>query len=171
MAVQTKTSTVAGEITEADEAYSRDQAVSWLVLGPMLAAALLGAGVLRLLAAILRSPAPGGLDRGVKELRRGPATTVKQIWVRDVHGSVVELEVHGFLHPKVLLPRDQIIASVRPQRRKDLPPLAYQIENLTTGRMLRPHPPTLWTHLGPPIILQAALGCLIAILIVLAFVT
>ncbi|HET8683608.1 MAG TPA: hypothetical protein VFM54_17345 [Micromonosporaceae bacterium] len=169
--MRTKPSTVAGEITEADEAYSREQAVGWLVVLPVLAAAMVGHLVVRALAAVLRSPPPGGpVSRGLKELRKGPTRTVKQVWVRDVYGQVVEIEVHGYLHPKALLPRDQVVASVRPQARKDLPPLAYQIENITTGRVLRPHPPNLWTHLGPALIIQAAFGLLIVALLVLALV-
>ncbi|HZN19022.1 MAG TPA: hypothetical protein VFB84_12745 [Micromonosporaceae bacterium] len=170
--MRTNPSTVTGEITQADEAYSRDKAVGWLVLLPVLAAATLGHLVVRALAAVLRSPPPGGLDsRGLKELRKGPTCTVKQVWVRDAFGQVSEIEVHGYLHPKALLPGDQIVASVRPQARKDLPPLAYQIDNNNTGRTLRPHPPNLWTHLGPALIIQAAFGVLIAVLVVLALAT
>ncbi|HET8660252.1 MAG TPA: hypothetical protein VFM55_14800 [Micromonosporaceae bacterium] len=171
--MRTKLSTVTGVVTEADEAYSRDKAVGWPVLLPVLAAATLGHLVVRALAAILRSAPPGGLDsRGLKELRKGPTCTVKQVWVRDaIDSQVVEIEVHGYLHPKALLPGDHIIASVRPQPRKDLPPLAYEIDNRTTGRVLRPHPPNLWTHLGPGLIIQTAFGVLIAVLVVLALAT
>lgn len=166
--MRTDVATMAGVITEVDEAYPRQQPVSWLVLLPVLAAAALSELFGRLLAAIVRAPAPAGTGRGLKELRQGPSFSVKPVWIRDADGTVVELEVHGYVHPDALRAGDRIRAAVRPQRRRDLPPRAYQIENFTSGRLLRPHPPTLWTHLGPALILRCAVGGLLAALLVAA---
>jgi hypothetical protein len=33
-----------------------------------------------------------------------------------------------------------------------------RIVNLTTGQLLTPRTPTLWSHLGPALLLQAAIG-------------
>lgn len=166
--MRTDVATMAGVITEVDEAYERRQPVSWLILLPVLGAALIAELLGRALAAILRAPAPAAGGRGLKELRQGPAFSVKPVWIRDADGEVVELEVHGYVYPDALLAGDQIRAATRPQRRKDLPPRAYQIENFTSGRLLRPHPPTVWTHLGPALILRCAVGGLLAALLVAA---
>jgi hypothetical protein len=73
---------------------------------------------------------------------------------------VVEVEVHGHVSRSALLRTDRIRTVARAQK-GDLPLLAGEIENLTTGRTLRPRRATLLSHLGLALILQALLGTLL----------
>jgi hypothetical protein len=161
---------IVGKIVEVDEAYSREIAIGWLVLGPLLVTASVARAVGLLLAAVLRRGATaGGGRRSVKDLKRGPSITVTPFQVRRPDGSTVDLEVHGHLVSGALVRGDQIVALVRPQRRQDLPPRAYRIENYTSGRAHAPHPPTVWSHLGPGLFIQAGTGLLLGALLVTAY--
>jgi len=51
--------------------------------------------------------------------------------------------------------------TLRRQGDPDLPPKIERIVNLTTGQLLTPRTATLWSHLGPPLLLQAVLGALL----------
>lgn len=151
-----------GRLTQVDEAYSRNEPVPWPVLLAVLLTAALAQVVISAVAAVLRSGARGGAGRGLKELRNGPEYAVTPVWLRTPDGRTVELEVHGYLRPDALRPRDRVRAMVRAQRRGDLPPRAHRVDNFTSGRSLHPHPPTRWTHLGAPLLLRAALGTALA---------
>ncbi|MGC9669850.1 hypothetical protein ACNTMW_25325 [Planosporangium sp. 12N6] len=149
---------VSGEIVKIEEAYPRAVAV-----GPgLIAAVLCGATVTRLftalLAAVLRTRAGAGDGRGWKALRQGPEFRVTPIWIRDTDGMFVELEVHGYLSGRALRRRDRVRVTAHRQNRPHLPMRAHRIENLTIGRIVVPRRPTVWTHLGPGLLLQAAAG-------------
>lgn len=48
------------------------------------------------------------------------------------------------------------------QKDGGLPDRVSHIVNLTTHQLLTPHVPTLWSHLGPALLLQATFGLLLA---------
>src|SRR5205823_12624917 len=96
--------------------------------------------------------------RPLKSLRKGPEYLVTPLWVRDADDSLVE--VHGHVSRSALLRTDRI-RTVASRPKGDLPLVAGPIENLTTGRLLRPRRATLVSHLGVALILQAVLGVLL----------
>src|SRR2546428_700254 len=112
---------VVGMVVEVDPSYTRQIAVGWLVLLPILAAAGVAQLLLLLVAALLRAQAaPGAGRRKLKDLRRGPEVVVTPFSVRQSGGDLVDLELHGHLASSALLARDQVIAAVRPQHRPEL---------------------------------------------------
>jgi hypothetical protein len=161
---------VLGQIVKVDEAYGRELPVPPIVLFPLLVAAIAAELVGLLIGMLLRTGAPGTARRPLKSLRKGPEYMVTPVWVRDADDSVVEVEVHGYLNRSALLRTDRIRTVTRPQK-GDLPPLAGEIENLTTGRTLRPRRATLLTHFGLGLILQAVVGLLIIAGLVTLLVT
>ena len=154
---------VSGEVIEVDDGYGREEGIGWNLLAPILVAAGVGRVPSLLLAAALRTGGTGSARRSLKELRRGPEFLVTPFVVRDLGGAHVALEVHGHLSSSALLPGDHIVADVKPQRRADLPPRAYRVDNYTSGRAHAPRPPTRWTHIGPPLIVHAAVGVLLLV--------
>jgi hypothetical protein len=148
---------VLGKVLEVEESYGRQLPVPPIVLFPLLLAAVVPELLGLVIGAVLRTGPPGTARRPVKSLRKGPEFMVTPVHVRDAGGSVIELEVHGYLGRSALIRTDRIRTEARRQR-GDLPLLAGQIENLTTGRTLRPRRATLWTHLGTPLVLQGVLG-------------
>ena len=149
---------VTGRLVEIDEGYPREVAVPRLLVLSMF---WVGA-IVRL----ARSALPGGSPgRRWKELRKGPEYLVRPVRVGDGRGRLYELEIHGYLSANALRPGDQVRIRVRHQS-EDLPPLAYHIANLTTGQVLEPRAPTLWSHLGPDTVLQAVLGLVLVLVLV-----
>lgn len=159
-----------GEIVDLDEAYVRRVAVPWYLLLVVLLFATIGRVPLFLFA-IARgvSTTSGGGRRSLKELREGPSVVVSPMWIKSGDGTVVETEVHGYLAPERLMLGDRVWADLRPQRRPGYPRRAVRIHNLTTGQVVRPHPDTVFGHVGLPLILQASLGVMITTLMVLAW--
>ncbi len=162
---------VVGVVVAVEPEYPREVGIGWPILLPIL----LGAGVARLLgllfATVLRNgKSTGGARRTLKELRRGPEFLVTEFIVREADGTIVELEAHGHLPTSALIPRDRVRTEVRRQHRRDLPPRAHRLHNHTSGRVHRPHTPTMWSHLGMPLLLQAILGLAIILLVVAALV-
>jgi hypothetical protein len=160
---------VSGVVVEIEPPYPREVGIGWAVLLPIL----VGAGVVRLLglliAAVLRSgSSTGGARRTLKDLRRGPEFLVTEFTLREADGTLVEMEAHGHLATSALILRDHVRAEVRRQRRQDLPLLAHRVHNHTSGRVHRPHTPTIWSHLGMPLLSQAILGFAIILLLVAA---
>lgn len=161
---------VLGQIVRVDEAYGREVAVPPIVIFPLVVAALVPELIGLLIGSLLGKGALGTARRPVKDLRKGPEYMVTPIWVRDADDSVIEVEVHGHVSKSGLLRTDRIRTVTRPQK-GDLPPLAGQIENLTTGRTLRPRPANLRTHLGTALILQGIVGALLIVGAVILFAT
>jgi hypothetical protein len=132
---------------------------------PILVAVLTAAGVTRvlllLLASVLRAGAGSSARRSWKDLRKGPEFLVTPLRVRNDKGLLCEMEIHGHLPQSALEPADHIQATVRLQRDLQLPPRVEKIVNITTGQLLTPRPPTIWSHLGPVLVLQALLGLLL----------
>jgi len=157
---------VMGRVTEVEDPYTRQVAVPPAVLYPLVLLAVVVDVVAFVLRAVLRLPVPTARPP-LKTLRKGPEYVVTPIWVRDADESIVELEVHGHLNRAAVLRTDRIRTVARRQK-GDLPLAAGPIENLTTGRLLRPRPATLLTHLGFGLILQALVGAVLVGLVVAA---
>nr|WP_199523805.1 hypothetical protein [Micromonospora craterilacus] len=131
---------------------------------PVLVVVLAAAGVAGLLARLVRallSAGSGTGRRSFKDLKKGPEYLVTPIRLRDANGRAYEVELHGHLPQSALHPADQVQLTLRDQGDSDLPPKIERIVNLTTGQLLRPRTATLWSHLGPPLLLQAVLGTLL----------
>jgi hypothetical protein len=97
----------------------------------------------------------------LRDLRRAPEFLVTPLRLRDTVGRLCEVEIHGHLPQSALEPADQIVVYVRHQRDADLPPRVERIVNVTTGQLLTPRIPTLWSHLGPALLAQAFIGLLV----------
>lgn len=136
---------------------------------PVLVAVLAAAGVVGLLARLVRaalSAGSGTSRRRFKELKKGPEYLVTPVRLRDADGLLYEVELHGHLPQSALHPADHVQVTLRPQGDPDLAPKIERIVNLTTGQLLTPRTATLWSHLGPPLLLQAFLGALLVAFLV-----
>jgi hypothetical protein len=151
---------VTGRIVRLLDGYPREVRIGQ----PVLVAVLAAAGVAGLLAAVLRSllsAGSGASRRRFKDLKKGPEYLVTPVRLRDAAGQLCEVELHGHLPQSALHPADHVQLTLRRQGDPDLPPKIERIVNLTTGQLLTPRTATLWSHLGPPLLLQAALGALL----------
>ncbi|SCF24105.1 hypothetical protein GA0074695_4673 [Micromonospora viridifaciens] len=154
---------VTGRLARLLEGYPREVRVGQPVL---VVVVLTAAGMVRLPARLLRvllgSGGRGGRRR-FKELKKGPEFLVTPVRLWDAAGRLVEVELHGHLPQSALYRGDHLQLTLRPQRDADLPPRVERIVNLTTGQLLTPRTATVWSHLGPPLLLQAALGVLLVL--------
>ncbi|MDG4787322.1 hypothetical protein O7626_15510 [Micromonospora sp. WMMD1102] len=152
---------VTGHVVRLLEGYSREVRIKQPVLVAVLGTAAVVRVVLLLLASVLRAGAGGGARRRWKELRKGPEFLVTPLRLRDGSGVLCEMEIHGHLPQSALEPADHVQVTVRSQQAVGLAPRVERIVNLTTGQLLTPRTPTLWSHLGPALLLQAAIGLLL----------
>jgi hypothetical protein len=151
-----KQAVVIGQLVQIDDAYPREVPIPrYLVLGMLWVGALFRA-------VLIAFRARGG-SRRWKDLRKGPEYLVTPVRLRDGRGRLVKLEIHGYLSANALHLGDRLRTRVRRQSDDDLPARVYHIANLTTGQVLEPRAPTLWSHLGPDLVLQAVLGLLLAL--------
>lgn len=158
-----------GEIVDLEEAYVRNVSVPWYVWLPILVFAGIGQIPLFLIAMARGANfASAGARRSFKEFRAGPGVVVTPVWIRNGDGTVTEVEVHGYLASERLMLGDRVWTDLRPQSRADLPRRAVRIHNLTTGQPVNPHPDTLLTHLGLPVLLQAAIGLVLVAFMIAA---
>ncbi|GGO18867.1 hypothetical protein GCM10011576_34280 [Micromonospora parathelypteridis] len=151
---------VTGRLIRLLDGYTREVRIGQ----PVLVAVLAAAAVARLPALLLRSlfsSAGGGTRRRWKQLKQGPEYLVVPVRLRNTAGQLCEVELHGHLPQSALHPADHVQLTLRPQRDPELPPRIERIVNLTTGQLLTPRTATLWSHLGPPLLLQAFLGALL----------
>ena len=155
---------VTGRVVRLLEGYPREVRVGQPALVAVLTAAGL-TGLLMLLVRALLSGGRRGARRSFKELKKGPEFLVTPVRLRDRADRLLEVELHGHLPQSALHPADHVQLTLRPQRDPELPPRIERIVNLTTGQLLTPRTATLWSHLGPPLLLQAALGALLLVCI------
>jgi hypothetical protein len=153
-----------GTVVAVDAGYPREVKVGQ----PLLAGVLAAAGVARAVGYFVVSLLPGGVTpgnvfRNWKSLRKGPEYLVTPMRYRDKRGDLCEVEIHGYLPRSALEPEDLLRMRIKAQRDKELPPRVEKISNLTTGQVLHPTPPTLWSHLGPALLLQSLLGTLVLV--------
>ncbi|MDG4781209.1 hypothetical protein O7614_16290 [Micromonospora sp. WMMD961] len=151
---------VTGRLIRLMDGYTREVRIGQ----PVLVAVLAAAAVARLPALLLRSLfsfGGGTTRRRWKQLKQGPEYLVTPVRLRNTAGQLCEVELHGHLPQSALHPADQVQLTLRAQRDPELPPRIERIVNLTTGQLLTPRTATLWSHLGPPLLLQAFLGALL----------
>jgi hypothetical protein len=123
---------------------------------PLLLAVLAAASVVGVIVALIR---PGGRGRRrFKELKKGPEYLVTPVRLRDDLGQTYEVEMHGHLPQSALHRSDLVQVHTRPQADPTLPVKLVRILNLTTMQPMTPRIPTLWSHLGPGLLIQAVLG-------------
>ncbi|MEQ4305874.1 hypothetical protein ABNF97_31575 [Plantactinospora sp. B6F1] len=152
---------ITGHVVRLMEGYSRQIRVRQPVLVAVLGTAAVVRVALLLLASVLRAGARSGARRKWKELRQGPEFLVTPLRLRDGSGVLCEMEIHGHLPQSALEPADHVQVTVRSQKDAGLAPRVERIVNLTTGQLLTPRTPTVWSHLGPALLLQAAIGLLL----------
>jgi hypothetical protein len=122
---------------------------------PLLMLVFTAAGVAQLIASVFRMRPS---RRSFKELKKGPEFLVTPVRVRDDLGQVFEAEMHGHLPQSALHRGDLVQLSTRIQKDPGLPVRLVQVINLTTMQPLTPRIPTMWSHLGPALLVQAMLG-------------
>jgi hypothetical protein len=141
---------------------------------PFLVAVLIAAGVaqaiLALILALLRSGGRGA-RRKFKDLKKGPEFLVTPVRLRDDLGQTYEVEMHGHLAVSALRRGDLVQVTTMVQKDPALPAKLLRVLNLTTMQPLTPRIPTLWSHLGPGLLIQAVLGLAVAAAIVAAWMS
>ena len=155
---------ITGRFQSFGDAYTREVKVGQ----PLLVAILVAAGVAQLLLAALRSGGRGARRR-FKDLKKGPEYLVTPVRLRDDLGQTYEIEMHGHLPQSALHHGDLVQATTVPQSDHRLPVKVSRLINLTTMQPLRPRIPTLWSHLGPALLLQAGVGLTVAAVIAAAW--
>ncbi len=163
-----KEAVISGQVVKIEDGYARAVAVGKALVAVVLAGATVARLVILLLAAVLRTQSAGGDGRGWKALRKGPEFLVTPVWIRDTDGLLVEVEVQGYLSGRLLRRRDRVRVTARRQDGRHLPLRAHRIVNLTIGQVFVPRRPTLWTHLGFGLLLQAVFGLLVVATLVVA---
>ncbi|MCO8270029.1 hypothetical protein M1L60_05410 [Actinoplanes sp. TRM 88003] len=134
---------------------------------PLLMAVFLTSGVFHMLGAMLRMKAS---RRSFKELKKGPEFLVTPVRLRDDLGQTYEVEMHGQLPQSALRRGDLVQVTTAPQRDATLPVRLVRVVNLTTMQPLTPRIPTMWSHLGPALLLQAVFGVIVvAVLLAVLF--
>lgn len=134
---------------------------------PVLVAVLMAAGIAQAIGALLLSVLRAGSGaraprRRFSDLKKGPEFLVTPVRIRDDFGQTYEVEMHGHLAQSALRRGDLVQVTTRPQKDRGLPVQLLHVVNLTTLQPLTPHIPTMWSHLGPGLLLQAILGVLVA---------
>ena len=135
---------------------------------PLVLAVFVSASIARLIGALIRLR---GVRRKLKDLKKGPEFLVTPLRLRDDLGQVYELELHGHLPVSALYRGDLVQVVTRPQADPTLPVKLDRMVNLTTMQPLTPRIPTMWSHLGPALLIQAGLGLTVALAVTAAWVT
>ncbi len=157
-----------GRVVRFMDGYTREVRIGQPVLVAVLTAASV-AGLLVMLVRTALSQAGGGGRRKWKDLKKGPEFLVTPVRLRDDKGQLYEVELHGHLAQSAVHPSDWVQLTLSPQD-VDLPPRIERIVNLTTGQLLTPRTATVWSHLGPPLLIQAVLGAVLVLLVAAAVV-
>ncbi|WBB81177.1 hypothetical protein O7606_07300 [Micromonospora sp. WMMD882] len=154
-----------GRVVRFMDGYTREMKVGQ----PVLVAVVAAAGVVQLVTLLARTllkvGGGAGARRTWKDLKKGPEFLVTPVRLRDTGGQLYEVELHGHLAQSAVHPGDHVQLTLRDQGDPDLPPRIERIVNITTTQWLTPRPPTVWSHLGPPLLLQAAVGALLVVLL------
>lgn len=159
-----------GRVVRFMDGYTREMRVGQSVLVTVIIVAGLTQVLSLLLRTVFKAGGGGGpARRSFKELKKGPEFLVTPMRLRDAEGQLYEVELHGHLAQSAVHPGDHVQLTLRDQGDPDLPPRIERIVNITTTQLLTPRPPTIWSHLGPPLLLQAFIGALL-VLLVLALV-
>jgi hypothetical protein len=150
--------------------YTREVKVDQPLLVAIYLTASIAHAVGALLLALLRSGGRG-TRRSFKDLKKGPEYLVTEVRLRDELGQIYEVEMHGQL-PQSALHRDDLVQMhTRAQKDPDLPVKLHHLVNLTTLQPLTPRIPTMWSHLGPGLLIQAGLGLTIVMALAVAWIS
>jgi hypothetical protein len=161
-----KAAVITGRIVKIEDAYARELSVPKGLVAFVLAVVTVARTATVLLALVLRAKPGAGDGRGWKALCKGPEFRVTPVWIRDTDGLFAEVEVHGYLSGRALRRQDRVqIRAVR-QDGRHLPMRAQRIDNLTVGRQIVPRRPTVWTHFGPSLLIQAIIGLVLVVSLV-----
>jgi hypothetical protein len=135
---------------------------------PLVLVVFAAATIAHALVAMLRSGARGA-RRTLKDLKKGPEFLVTPLRLRDELGQLYEVEMHGHLPQSALQRGDLVQLRTRPQKDPAMTAKIDQVLNLTTMQPFTPRIPTMWSHLGPALLIQAVVGAAFAALIVAAW--
>jgi hypothetical protein len=141
---------------------------------PLLLAVVVSAAVAQAIAAMILAmlrTGSRGARRKFKDLKKGPEYLVTPVRLRDDLGQTYEVEMHGQLPQSALHRGDLVQVTTRPQQDPTLPVKMLSVVNLTTMQPLTPRIPTLWSHLGPGLLIQAVLGLTVAAAVAAAWVS
>jgi hypothetical protein len=141
--------------------YTREVKIGQPVVLAVFVTATLMQMVGALLLALVRSGG-GGARRKFKELKKGPEFLVTPVRLRDDLGRTYEVEMHGHLPVSALRRGDLVQVTTSPQKDPTLPVKLMTVVNLTTLQPLTPRIPTMWSHLGPALLLQSVGGLILA---------
>jgi len=153
---------ITGRFAGYQAAYTREVKVRQ----PLLIVVFVAAGIAQMIGSLLRMR---GGRRSFKELKKGPEFLVTPVRVRDNLGQTYEVEMHGHLTQSALHRGDLIQVRTAPQKDPRLPVRMIQVINLTTMQPLTPRMPTMWSHLGPALLIQAVLGVTVALVVTAAW--
>jgi hypothetical protein len=137
---------------------------------PLVLAVFVSATVARLLLALVRLSGRG-VRRKFKDLKKGPEFLVTPVRLRDDLGQVYEVEMHGHLPVSALYRGDLVQITTGAQPDPTLPVKLVRMVNLTTLQPLTPSIPTMWSHLGPALLIQAGLGLTLAAAVTAAWMS
>jgi hypothetical protein len=135
---------------------------------PALVAVFVMAAIAQMIGALIRMRAG---RRSFKELKKGPEFLVTPVRIRDDLGQTYEVEMHGHLPQSALHRGDLVQLTTRAQKDPRLPVRLIQVVNLTTMQPLTPRIPTMWSHFGPALLLQAVLGVMAAAVVTAVWVS
>jgi hypothetical protein len=154
-----------------EASYTREVKIGQPLLVAVLMAAGLASALGTLILSVLRSGSGGRTRRRrFRDLKKGPEFLVTPVRLRDEFGQAYEVEMHGHLPQSALHPGDLVQATTRHQKDPHLPARMLSVVNLTTLQLLTPRIPTLWSHLGPGLLLQAVLGLVVAAFVLTAWI-
>ncbi|WP_305784290.1 hypothetical protein [Symbioplanes lichenis] len=160
---------ITGRFAGYGASYTRTVKIGQPVLVAVYVTAMIAQTLGSLLLSLLRSGGTGGKRRSFKDLKKGPEYLVTPVRLRDDLGQVYEVEMHGQLPQSALRRGDLVQVRTVQQKDPDLAARLQQIVNCETLRPYTPWVPTPWTHLGPGLLLQAALGLLVVLALVAAW--
>ncbi|UQU68063.1 hypothetical protein COUCH_18035 [Couchioplanes caeruleus] len=150
--------------------YTREVKVGQPLLIAVFVTATIAQLLGTLLVALLRTGGTGGARRKFKELKKGPEYLVTPVRLRDDLGQTYEVEMHGQLPQSALHRGDLVQVRTVLQKDPDLPAKLQQVLNLETLQPYTPRIPTMWSHLGPGLLIQAVLGLSVATVVAAAWI-
>jgi hypothetical protein len=161
---------ITGRFVGFQTSYTRNVRVGQPFLLAVVVSAAVAQAIATMVLALLRTGARGA-RRKFKDLKKGPEYLVTPVRLRDDLGQTYEVEMHGQLPQSALHRGDLVQVTTRPQPDPALPVKMLRVLNLTTMQPLTPRIPTLWSHLGPGLLIQAVLGLTVAAAVAAAWVS
>jgi hypothetical protein len=135
---------------------------------PLVLAVFVAATIARLIGSLIRLK---GVRRPLKDLKKGPEFLVTPVRLKDDLGQLYEVEMHGHLAASHLHRGDLVQMRTKAQDDPTLPVRLTTLLNLTTMQPLTPRVPTMWSHIGPALLIQAAFGVTLAIVVTAVWIS